>query len=445
MENVELWYRYSTDNLGWGSWTSFGTDNDNSDGWSWSFTGSDGYYEFYSIARDNDGNVEPAPAEADARCGVDTVSPTITSIVINDNADLTSLTSVTLSIVASDATSGLAEMRFSSNNVDWSGWESFATSKSYTLPAGDGLKTVYVQVKDKAGLSSTVASDSITLETVLPPPEGALTVTIGTLRAGETGSADFTQYGIVVTKVRITPEHGVSDVKVYVVAPCEPAGVPAISLPVYSRFCITTNIDAAEVRSATIEFQVPRYWIAQMNIDNRTIRLLRLNGGWHELPTNLVGADPIYFYYEAVTSGFSLFAVMGERLVVPPPVEPIPPVPPPPVPPPPVPPSPTPPVAPVVPPPVAPPLFLYAVLFTMAGVVGFAAAYRLLVRPSKYYVMLKRLKRAVVRPKARRIGKPLPKPPARVRRQVSPAELAALRRLESIARKRKRKFARERD
>jgi len=310
VKNVELWHRYSNDNSIWGSWTSFGLDNDNSDGWSWSYTAEngDGYYEFHSIARDDDNYLELAPAEADARGGFDTIAPTITSIVIDDAAAITSSTSVTLSIDASDATSGLAEMQFSLNNVDWTDWESFIASKSYTLPTGDGLKTIYVQVKDKAGLSSTVASDSITLETILPPP------------------------------------------------PVEP----------------TPSVEPQPVTPPSVEPQP-------------------------------VTPQPI----------------------TPPPVEPQP-----------ITPAPTPPVTPVVPPPIQPPPFLYAVLFMTASVVGFAAVYRMLVRQSRYYVMLKRLQRAIFRPRVRHIGKLLPKPPARAPRRVSRVELAALRRLERVARKR---------
>ncbi|MBA7598940.1 hypothetical protein ES703_05965 [subsurface metagenome] len=166
---VTLWYRYSVEGSDWSAWTPFGTDNESP--WVWSFTApeDDGYYEFYSVAKDNDNNEELAPAMADVQYGVDRVAPTITSVVINENAGLTSSVDVTISIDASDATSGLAEMRFSLNNVEWSDWKNFTASKSYTLPTGDGLKTVYVQVKDKAGLLSIVASDSITLETFAPP------------------------------------------------------------------------------------------------------------------------------------------------------------------------------------------------------------------------------------------------------------------------------------
>lgn len=166
---VTLWYRYSAEGSDWSAWTPFGTDNESP--WVWSFTApeDDGYYEFYSVAKDNDNNEELAPAVADVQYGVDRVAPTITSVIINDNAGSTSSVDVTISINASDATSGLAEMRFSLNNAEWSDWGNFTENKSYILPTGDGLKTVYVQVKDKAGLLSIVASDSITLETFAPP------------------------------------------------------------------------------------------------------------------------------------------------------------------------------------------------------------------------------------------------------------------------------------
>lgn len=51
----------------------------------------------------------------------------------------------------------------------WSAWESFTTaqSKQWTIPSGDGTKTVYAQLRDKAGKIHTV-SDSIILDAVTP-------------------------------------------------------------------------------------------------------------------------------------------------------------------------------------------------------------------------------------------------------------------------------------
>jgi len=75
VESVELWYRTSPDNLTWGEWALFGADDDNSDGWGWDFEGNDGYYEFYSVARDAASNAESPPAAADSRCALDTTAP----------------------------------------------------------------------------------------------------------------------------------------------------------------------------------------------------------------------------------------------------------------------------------------------------------------------------------------------------------------------------------
>ena len=68
VDKVSLYYRYSPDNLTWGSWIYAG-DN-------WSCGGSlcllpDGYYEFYTVAYDLLGNHEKLPNETvspKARC-----------------------------------------------------------------------------------------------------------------------------------------------------------------------------------------------------------------------------------------------------------------------------------------------------------------------------------------------------------------------------------------
>jgi hypothetical protein len=56
-------------------------------------------------------------------------------------------------------------------------WESLAASRSWLLPDGDGLKTVYCQIQDNAGLIATI-NGSITLSTpqltIQPSPEATL-------------------------------------------------------------------------------------------------------------------------------------------------------------------------------------------------------------------------------------------------------------------------------
>ena len=180
--SVRLFYRLSTDNVAWGTWASFGTVTVSP--WLFSFTApsGDGYYEFYSIAADFATNTESAPAAADANACVDTISPT-GSIVINAGATYAPSTSVALTLTYTDATSGVSQVRFSNDNIwDTEPWEDSTVARAWTLPAGDGTKTVYYQIKDRAGLLSSVYSDTIILDVTPPdvpdlvsPSDGAVT------------------------------------------------------------------------------------------------------------------------------------------------------------------------------------------------------------------------------------------------------------------------------
>ena len=76
-------------------------------------------------------------------------------------------TSVTLALSATDNTSGVSQMRFSNNNSIWSEWEPFQTTKPWTLSDGEGLKIVWVQFNNNAGLTSTY-NYTLTLEIPLP-------------------------------------------------------------------------------------------------------------------------------------------------------------------------------------------------------------------------------------------------------------------------------------
>jgi hypothetical protein len=122
---------------------------------------SQGNHTFRVRAIDKAASVDPSPASRS--WFVDTVVPKGT-IVINGGAASTSSRSVTLRLSASDPSpaSGVASMRFrNGGTTTWSEWFDYSTSKSWTLSAGAGTKTVYVQYKDRAGNNSAAASDTI--------------------------------------------------------------------------------------------------------------------------------------------------------------------------------------------------------------------------------------------------------------------------------------------
>jgi WD40 repeat protein len=96
---------------------------------------------------------------------LDTEPPT-GSLTINDGADSTYSPTVTLRITANDPLSGVAQMRFSNDGRTWSDWEGFQSTRSWDLTrfggsSSYGPKTVYAQLRDRAGNVSQTFSATI--------------------------------------------------------------------------------------------------------------------------------------------------------------------------------------------------------------------------------------------------------------------------------------------
>jgi PKD repeat protein len=88
---------------------------------------------------------------------------------INNGAAFTTNPVVTLTLSATDNSGVVASNRFSNGGVTWSDWEPFGPSKTWTLSAGNGAKTVLAQFLDRAGNTSANASASIQLDSTPLP------------------------------------------------------------------------------------------------------------------------------------------------------------------------------------------------------------------------------------------------------------------------------------
>ena len=99
----------------------------------------------------------------------DTTAPTGV-ILINGGAEYTNTTSV---LIDCTGVAGAAEMRFCNQGGDWSSWGLWQATKSWTLTAGDGTKTVEAEFRD-AGHNTLAVSDSIELDTA--PPSGTMVI-----------------------------------------------------------------------------------------------------------------------------------------------------------------------------------------------------------------------------------------------------------------------------
>ena len=103
---------------------------------------------------------------------LDTLAPQGLSIKLNNGSQYTTTKNVTLSISVSDTSTSGYQMKIwgidGASSEDSASWETFAATKSIALPTGDGLKTVYVKVRDDVCNETAAASATITLDTSVP-------------------------------------------------------------------------------------------------------------------------------------------------------------------------------------------------------------------------------------------------------------------------------------
>ena len=136
---------------------------------------------------------------------------------------------------------------------------------------------------------------------------------ISRIEAGKPESVTFE--GLDVYKISIEVDKTVSDVNVMVEEVNKPEEITDAPGIVYSYYNIAaTNLTDVNV-TATIEFKVKKSWMADENVEEATIRLNRYDEEWVALPPSKINEDNAYVYFPAVTHGFSIFAISGEKKV----------------------------------------------------------------------------------------------------------------------------------
>ena len=103
---------------------------------------------------------------------LDTLAPEGLTLAINDGALYTTSVTVKLTVGLTDeAISGYQMKIWGIDGVAEeaaASWETYAATKSVTLTEGDGLKTVFIKVRDDVGNETGAVSDTITLNTAVP-------------------------------------------------------------------------------------------------------------------------------------------------------------------------------------------------------------------------------------------------------------------------------------
>jgi len=164
--------RYSND----GVWDTEGWESPAASR-TWSLTSGDGTKTVYYQIKDDMYVLSPTYSDTII---LDTTPPT-GFIVVNNYAAYTNSTSVMLGgayMDLGDPGSGLSGVRYSNDGVSWTAWRDVSSAGgAWTLIPGDGTKTVYLQIKDNAGLVSSTYSDTIILDTT--PPTGSVVINGG--------------------------------------------------------------------------------------------------------------------------------------------------------------------------------------------------------------------------------------------------------------------------
>ncbi|MFN4133786.1 MAG: PGF-pre-PGF domain-containing protein, partial [Candidatus Hadarchaeales archaeon] len=298
--SVALYYRHSSDNFTWAPWTLFGIDN--SAPWSWSFTApeGEGYYEFYSLATDDEGNSEPAPLVASASCGVDLSPPPTPAPISPLDEQLLSTTIPQFIWTEENDLSGITYELAVDDNPDFSSplLKTGLKTPAYILSENERLaEDVYfwkVRAIDGAGLASEWSDPKRFFVIDLAP---TATISIGYVPAGGIIDLDLTPYLVFITKAQITVNFNLSDVTANIREyTAEEFGqkfewlspVPGVPYAYYSM--VSPQIDKSKVNFTRVEFKISKAWITTNEIDENTIRLMRLVGGrWENVAPTKIG------------------------------------------------------------------------------------------------------------------------------------------------------------
>lgn len=104
------------------------------------------------------------------------ITPPLGAFTFAGGGRYTTTTAVLLKLAAYDAASGVSRVRLCNEGEAWGDWAPYLAEMPWTLPEGDGLKTVYAQFQDGDGNISGDVSRSVELDSVAPDYENVWTL-----------------------------------------------------------------------------------------------------------------------------------------------------------------------------------------------------------------------------------------------------------------------------
>ena len=199
---------------------------------------------------------------------------------------------------------------------------------SATLSAAGGSNTLVVYANDSSGnTNSSSVSFTYTVPAPQPAPSGGGGGAIPPSSRNFTPTLKKYMWDEINKSVSLAVSvKGVPVTGVDVFVNSRALAVSATIMPsknlggrlddVYNFFAISfTNLPESKIDHAVIRFYVNRSWVS--NYDKNNVSLYRYTMGWDKLVTTLKQENDVYYIYDAVTPGFSTFAIVGGKAPLP--------------------------------------------------------------------------------------------------------------------------------
>jgi len=86
----------------------------------------------------------------------------------------------------------------------------------------------------------------------------------------------------------------------------------------YLYFDVTAeNVTSGSVDEVTFTYRVSKNWITENNIYEKKVALYAYkDGAWQELESTLAWSDGAFYYYQAKSTGFSYYAIVGNEITI---------------------------------------------------------------------------------------------------------------------------------
>ncbi len=160
--------------------------------------------------------------------------------------------------------------------------------------------------------TTTTSTSSDSTPATNTTPTTSSTYLLGTITSGVERTVAVSLSGVPVTSIAITTNTQALNTELKIQqltsAPTDAGNVPS---KVYAYMSVTPkNLAPETIATAKMSFSVPKSWMTENGITEDQIVLSRYaDGKWNELETAILSSDDTKVNYQALTPGFSYFAV----------------------------------------------------------------------------------------------------------------------------------------